>query len=238
MAPMSSSKYPTSLCWVFVFEAETLRFSSVNRGTAERFGYTPSELANMTPPDILPAFDETSLREMLSPLFSGDSPTRISATVLRCKDGTDVPVEVAFQTLTGVSAPQPLVALVCTVAKRRDTEAGLPEQCANPEAQIPERTADLRESERRHGMLLNNLRGMVYRCRNDRDWTMEFVSEGCRELLGVLPDDLVTGKVTLNSLIHPADRERLWSCCQESLSARRPCEAEYGCSTRMARGCG
>ena len=134
---------------VFVFEAETLRFSSVNRGTAERFGYTPSELANMTPPDILPAFDETSLREMLSPLFSGDSPTRISATVLRCKDGTDVPVEVAFQTLTGVSAPQPLVALVCTVAKRRDAEAGLHERSDNLDRQVAERTAELRESERR-----------------------------------------------------------------------------------------
>ena len=39
-------------------------------------------------------------------------------------------------------------------------------------------------------ILLKNLPGLAYRCRNDENWTMEFVSEGSVDLLGYHPGDL------------------------------------------------
>ena len=38
--------------------------------------------------------------------------------------------------------------------------------------------ASLRESERMLSTLIRNLPGMAYRCLNDENWTMEFISEG------------------------------------------------------------
>ena len=63
-----------------------------------------------------------------------------------------------------------------------------------PNAQQSENERSLRENERRLATLLSNLPGMAYRCKNDRDWTMEVVSDGCEALTGYKASDL--------SLIH------------------------------------
>src|SRR5262245_50070781 len=58
--------------------------------------------------------------------------------------------------------------------------------------------------------LLGNLDGMVYRCRDDQSWTMEFVSEGCRRLTGYDADDLLLNdRVSYESITHPEDRPRV-----------------------------
>ena len=56
-----------------------------------------------------------------------------------------------------------------------------------------------------------NLPGMAYRRRPNPDWSLEFASDGCRELLGAEPEDLTAGRIRLDDLIHPEDRERVWA---------------------------
>ncbi len=92
---------------------------------------------------------------------------------------------------------------------------------------------ELKESKRQLDTLMSNLPGLVYRCRNDRDWTMEFISDGCRELTGYNPDEIV-GSQTLayNDLIHPDDREWVWRDVQVALSGRRPYRLEYRIRTK------
>ena len=113
------------------------------------------------------------------------------------------------------------------VTERRQAEQELEELNATLERRIAERTEALAESERFQRTLLANVPGIVYRCSNDRDWTMEFVSEGCRVLLGLAPQDLVGGSTTYNELIHPDDREMVWQAVQRDFAADRPFELEY-----------
>lgn len=44
--------------------------------------------------------------------------------------------------------------------------------------------AALKESERSKGALISNLPGVAFRCINDKDWTMTFLSDGCFDLTG------------------------------------------------------
>jgi len=91
----------------------------------------------------------------------------------------------------------------------------------------------LRESRRTLLTLISNLPGMAYRCQNDRDWTMEFISEGCIELTGYQPDDLIGNKVrSFNSLVDEKDQNPIWQTVQDALKRRVPFQLQYRIRTR------
>jgi PAS domain S-box-containing protein len=81
---------------------------------------------------------------------------------------------------------------------------------------------ELREKERALSTLMSNLPGLAYRCRNDKHWTMEFLSEGCVELTGYAPADLLANaRKSFSDIIHPEDRERVWDEVQQALRQRK-----------------
>ena len=85
----------------------------------------------------------------------------------------------------------------------------------------------LREGHRTLQTLLANLPGVVYRCANDPDWTVQFISEGSVELTGHTPGEFITGKITFGALIHPDDRERVWADVQRAVDTRQPFRITY-----------
>jgi diguanylate cyclase (GGDEF)-like protein/PAS domain S-box-containing protein len=93
----------------------------------------------------------------------------------------------------------------------------------------------LRESERSHAMLLSNLPGMAYRCNYDRDWTMQFVSEGCFELAGYKPESLIqNAEISFNDLIKPEYRELIWEKWTQALLHKKVFRDEYPITTASA----
>lgn len=83
--------------------------------------------------------------------------------------------------------------------------------------------------------ILQVLPGMVYRCRNDPQWTMEFVSEGCRELTGYLPEDLIGNRrVAYGEVILPEDRDTVYREVEAAVAEKRPYRLVY--RIRTAQG--
>ncbi len=67
--------------------------------------------------------------------------------------------------------------------------------------------------------LVNNLEGMVYRCRQDASWTMLFVSQGCVALTGYAPEDLIgNAHVSYEEITHPEDRLRVRQDIENAVS--------------------
>ncbi|WP_136716159.1 PAS domain S-box protein [Halorientalis salina] len=86
----------------------------------------------------------------------------------------------------------------------------------------------LEESERMLSTLIGNLPGMVYRCRNEPGWPMEFVSDGCRPLTGYDAERIESGSIDWGSeVIHPDDRGTMWETVQAALDERERFEVTY-----------
>ncbi len=86
----------------------------------------------------------------------------------------------------------------------------------------------LQENQRHLSTLLESLPGMAYRCKNDPDWTMEFVSAGAEELIGYAEQDLIGNrKIAYAQLIHPGDRQKVWDQIQDALAKKQDFEITY-----------
>jgi PAS domain S-box-containing protein len=86
----------------------------------------------------------------------------------------------------------------------------------------------LKESERTLSTLLGNLPGMAYRCLYDDKWTMQFVSDGCYELTGYKPEDLLRNKkLSFSKLLYPEDRPRGLDEIEQAIKKKTQFEIQY-----------
>lgn len=76
--------------------------------------------------------------------------------------------------------------------------------------------------------LLDNLDGMVYRCKYDQHWTMVFVSEGCKGLTGYSPQDVLFNKtIAYESIIQEEYRDTVRQAVDEAIASGHRFEVEY-----------
>ena len=68
---------------------------------------------------------------------------------------------------------------------------------------------------------------------NDRNWTMQFVSQGCLELTGYPAEDIQNShKLAYNDIILPEFREHVWDTIQQGVVEKMPFCMEYKIKTR------
>ena len=86
----------------------------------------------------------------------------------------------------------------------------------------------LEENELSQAKLLSNLPGMVYRCLNNENWDMSFLSDGCKALTGYEAEALIIGgENAYAKLIHPEDREKVWMEVQAAIASKRAFRMDY-----------
>ncbi|HYE67214.1 MAG TPA: PAS domain S-box protein, partial [Anaerovoracaceae bacterium] len=68
---------------------------------------------------------------------------------------------------------------------------------------------ELAVSERNKSILLSNMPGVAFRCANDANYTVTFISDSCFELTGYTAEELLSMKLSYNDLIHPEYRRAL-----------------------------
>lgn len=84
------------------------------------------------------------------------------------------------------------------------------------------------ESERMLTNMMDNMPGVVYRCLNNKEWTMLFMSAGCKELTGY-QSKLFTGDIHMpyNDVIHPEDRFHVAETVAKGLKRENKFEVNY-----------
>ncbi|MDZ7796131.1 MAG: PAS domain S-box protein [Candidatus Marinimicrobia bacterium] len=86
----------------------------------------------------------------------------------------------------------------------------------------------LQESNRKFNTMIDNLNGVVYRCKLDQAWTMEYMSNAVEEISGYPASDFINNaRRTYDSIIFAKDRKRVQDEIRESVKRKKPYTVEY-----------
>lgn len=188
-----------------------------NTAAEQLFGWSESEMVGKTLPNIptekVPEFEAFIQRVLSGEAIPGIELQRVT------KDGSNVEIRLFAA---------PIYYNELTITGVLGIIEDITEQKATAEA--------LSENRRILDTLMHNLPGMVYRCRNDPEWTMEFVSSGCIDLTGYAPEDLIQNHtISFASLIVPEDWQRVYDIIRQGIDIHQPFQVEYRISDRAGR---
>ena len=86
----------------------------------------------------------------------------------------------------------------------------------------------LNKERERYQSLVNNIPGITYRCKMDKDWTMLFMSQAVDPLTGYPASDFINNAVrSYESIIHPEAREKVDKAVVLAVSENRPWDIAY-----------
>lgn len=187
----------------------------VNDSFCSMTGYTRRELIGKSTEIIYSSREEFISAGKYKYQQIADKGTGSVETSFKCKDGKILNVILSSAPLDKNDYSKGVTFTVLDITVRKKAED------------------ELARTSKAMSTLMGNLQGIVYRCRNDRNWTMEFLSEGTRELTGYSPEDLLNNsKISYNDLIHKEDRDAIWTNVQIAIKAKKHFQYTYRILTK------
>jgi PAS domain S-box-containing protein len=189
-----------------IFLMKDDKFIDCNIKATELFGRKKEDLIGYTPQQFSPEYQPdgklssvNALKKITSAL--NDKPQFFEWIHLR-PDKSTFYVEVSLNKIE-IHKESYLQSIVRDITERKTSERIINEQ------------------RRELATLLSNLPGMAYRCLNNANWTMKFISEGCLDLTGYPPDYLLNDKViSYNQLINKEDQLQVKESIDIALSKK------------------
>jgi PAS domain S-box-containing protein len=193
---------------VALSELDTGRFIDVNEGFERLFGFSREEVIGRTSLELGIYQNPTDRGQLVEELRAQGV---VRSAELRCLNRHRQPlICLSGGELIELGGRPCIVSVIHDITDRVRAEDAL------------------RENERVLSTLMSNLPGMVYRCKNDAHWTMQFISEGCRELTGYAPDELLGNrKTSYGQIILSEDQRAVFDTVQTAVQMRRPFELSY-----------
>ena len=88
-------------------------------------------------------------------------------------------------------------------------------------------------------MIISNIPAMIYRCKNDRNWSFEFASDGCFQVTEYQHHEIVGSSSSSNfsymQIIHPDDKSYAWELIQKQILKEQKFQLIYRIITRSGK---
>ena len=178
-----------------------------NERAINTYGYPREKLIGMNVSEIRTPTEAPMLADHVKTL--NESGSSYIETVHLRSDGTTFPIEISAYTVE-VEGKRFYQSIGRDITDRKRTEE------------------EMRESNKKLSTIINNLRGVVFRCNNDKNWTMQYISDGIYELAGYLPNEFINNKIrTYSSIIDPEDVNLVWKTIHDALETGYLYTIEY-----------
>ena len=184
-----------------------LNIVEANERAIATYGYPREKLIGMNISGIRTPYELPELQKHVEQL--NEKGSSYIETVHERSDGTTFPIEISAYTVE-VEGVRFYQSIGRDISERKRTEE------------------EMKENNRKLSTIINNLRGVVFRCNNDADWTMQYISDGIYELAGYLPNEFIGSKIrSFKSIIDPDDVQMVWKAIHTSLETGYLYTIEY-----------
>lgn len=193
---------------IFIADIESGLIMHANKKAEELIGASLNEIVGMHFTELHPKEEADKYKFIF--IEHVQKGTAISEELYVChRDGQKIPIEISASVIE-IGGKKVIQGIFRDLRRWKQSENAL------------------LEAQRKLSTLIDNLPGIAYRCANDKNWTMEYLSEGCYELTGYKAEELIGNRVVpYNSLIFLEDQLKVWKSVQNAILKKQPYIIEY-----------